>query len=272
MNNDKYINFNLLKCLHLLEIPIVDFENYSIEDLKRKYRYLARKYHPDLQEGNIYSIKMSEINNAMDTIKKMIANGEIKLKETGSIKDDYSKEDKKNNIIVLYYRLDKLVSLVNSLKNIGLGVNQKDILIKAFEILEEVLEKLKIISKTKSIYDYGIALNYVELIELFYQKTLNINFENAFDFHHSNYIKESNEQTEILKDKLCLVHKQLLYNEVKRALRCFNENKKLHEEIINNIELIDREIINIKWYLCLNNFDFETFDKRVKQLIKKYER
>ena len=37
----------LEQILNELEIPIDLFKNYDMEIIKKKYRYLIRKYHPD---------------------------------------------------------------------------------------------------------------------------------------------------------------------------------------------------------------------------------
>ena len=71
-----------------------------------------------------------------------------------------------------------------------------------------------------------------------------------------------------MNGKICLVHKQLLCNEVKKIVKSFNEFDMYDENVIQNMEEIDREIINLKWYLHLSNFEFNVFDERVRNLIK----
>ncbi|ARU91187.1 hypothetical protein SCLARK_00475 [Spiroplasma clarkii] len=44
-------------------------KNASTEEVKRKYRELAKKYHPDKNQGNIEAqAEMTKINNAYETI------------------------------------------------------------------------------------------------------------------------------------------------------------------------------------------------------------
>lgn len=259
--------------LETLEISIDEFENYSYDDLKRHYHSLVKKYHPDIHVGNYFARKMADINNAMNTINKMMKNGSIILKKSSDLNKNYQKDEENStikeneNFIDLFNRLDKLSSNIIAKKNMLVDKNQIAIINKSLVYYKEILDKIKIICDANTIYDYGIILNYVELFEYFYSNTLHINSGYTFDYNHSNHIKNGNDKIEILKDKLCLIHKQLLLNEVKIAIRCFNEYKMCDKDIIKTIDDIDKEIINLKWYMCLNIFDFNIFEIRVKKIV-----
>ena len=265
------VDLILSQCLETLEIYPTTFKNYSEEDLKTQYRYLVKKYHPDkIGTTNSY-VKMAKINDARDTLYELIRNGYIKLKSntnSESKKENVSKPD--NGFRELYNRLEKLNRKININKKTIFDNNQIMIIDKSIEVYNEMLEKIKILIDSTSIYDYGIILNYVELFEYFYSKTLRISVDNEFDFNHSNHKKESNDKIEVLKDKISLVHKQLLYKEINKIIKDYFEGKSIDEDAFERIEKIDIEIINIKWYMKLSNFDFNTFDERVKSLIKKF--
>ena len=72
-------------------------QNASDEEVKKAYRELARKYHPDNYQNNpladLAEEKMKEINEAYDTITKQRANGggyQSSSGYTGSYQQSYS--------------------------------------------------------------------------------------------------------------------------------------------------------------------------------------
>ena len=57
----------LYKALQILDLPPF----VTKDEIKQRYRYLARKYHPDI---NIDSEKMQEINRAYELLMEYIEN------------------------------------------------------------------------------------------------------------------------------------------------------------------------------------------------------
>ena len=266
----------IMQYLDDLEITIEEFENFTEYDLKNHYLNLVRRYHPDWHSDNDYYLeKMKKTNNAMDNIKKLIKNGVIILKEKETDNKDYessNKTDYKNiNVRKIYNLLDNLYKKVNSSKKRITNTKQILIINYALELHEEILERINIVySNNNSIYDYGIILNYAELFEYFYSNIgIVVDRDNTFDFKKSNHVKKPNDKYDNLNDKICLVHKQLLFNELKKIIKNYNGIEMYNEKVFQNIEEIDREIINLKWYLKLSTFEFNTFDERVKNLIKR---
>jgi len=65
---DKHLETNILqKALNTLELPPF----ITKEDIKRQYKYLAKKYHPDIYKD---SSKMAEINEAYSLLMEYIDN------------------------------------------------------------------------------------------------------------------------------------------------------------------------------------------------------
>ena len=252
------------RCLDVLEISFEEFKNYTEDDLKRQWRKLAAKYHPDSHNSFSSLEKAQEVNEAKQTLDKLIKLRIITLKNTNS------KNNNQNcSFTQLYQKLNILYQKVMVEKKNILDLNNFNTVSDALELTKEILNRIENSNNNNtSIYDYGILLNYIELFDFFYYNTLHISngFAN-FNFNHSNHVKNNN-SFDNLHRKISLVHKQLLYNEVKKILRSFDKLEIYDKEVVLNMKIIDNEIINLKWYLHLSTFNYELFDKRVKKLIE----
>lgn len=84
-------------------------ENSSIDDIKRAYRELAKKYHPDQYENNplreLAETKMREINEAYDYLVKSHNNG--RNNNNYSSNNSYSNDNNySDNMAYQYIRMD----------------------------------------------------------------------------------------------------------------------------------------------------------------------
>jgi len=62
------------EALNVLELPVL----ISLEDLKKQYKYLARKNHPDITKN---TEKMVKINEAYEIIKSYMTNFKFSFDE-----------------------------------------------------------------------------------------------------------------------------------------------------------------------------------------------
>ena len=284
---NSYYQTRLNNALNVLEISMNEFSHCSLEDIKKQHHRLTKKYHPDTAHNSydreVNSKKMAYINAAMDDIETMFRDGIIKLNQTSTSnnmntsKNNNSKTVSASSLFQgLINRLDKLTRLVNVNKNSISDYKIKRIIDKSLDYLEDIQEKIKICKENSGIYDYGILLNYVELIDYYYTKTLEIDTGYVIDYNKNNYKKIVGETETSRKSRLCLLHKQLLFNKVNRLIQLFNNCKEYRlsydtyqvesSNVIEEMSQIDMEVINIRWYMKLAKLDTGVLDERIKRL------
>ena len=260
---------DLKSILNDLEIPINSFENYDMDLIKKNYRYLIKKYHPDNASNDIekeYNTrKMSIINKAMDRLKLLIENEEIIIKQKSEVKQNY-------DVFELINKLNKLKVLVKSKQKSITNLNLIKSINESLEYLEEVKEIISIYIERSEKYDYWNFINYVDILYCYYSETLNINYNYElnikYKFNNNHLIEE--------KQNISLLHRKLLYIKIKELIILFKElenNKidyknymKKYNDICNFIEEIDNKIFNIKWYIELDNIDKNKLKERINKL------
>ena len=259
----------LKQILNELEIPINSFKKYDMDTIKKHYRYLIRKYHPDNcsdEEKKYNTYKMSSINKAMDSLKELIDNKEIIIKEKSEIKKDFSVielMDKLNKLKLLVKNKQKQINNINKIKSINDSLNY----------LQEIKERISIYIERGETYDYWDFINYIDLLYYYYEETINIDIEYKFN---SNIEYKFNDYLKNEKETLCSLHRKMLYVKINELVKLFKElgqidnnyNKydKNCNEIIEYIEKSDEEIQNIKWYLELNNIDKNKLKGRISKI------
>ena len=92
--------------------------NASDEEIKRAYRELARKYHPDNYQNNpladLAEEKMKEINEAYDAITKMRSDGAAGAYQTqGSYQGGYQQQSASYSGGSVYARVRQAINLGN---------------------------------------------------------------------------------------------------------------------------------------------------------------
>jgi len=64
---------NLIKSIKILELTQYELDDLTLDDLKKKFRELAKKYHPDKNKNDPDAEKrFKEINEAYDVVKKYL--------------------------------------------------------------------------------------------------------------------------------------------------------------------------------------------------------
>ena len=261
---------DLKQILIELEIPINSFEKYDMDAIKKRYRYLIKKYHPDNcsdEERNYNTNKMASINKAMDSLKELIEKNIVIIKEKSEIKNDFSVielMEKLNKLKLLIKNKQREISYLNIIKSID----------KSLEYLEEINERINIYIGRGETYDYWDFINYIDLLYCYYKETINIDFEDKFEqnikykFNNNHLIEE--------KENISSLHRKLLYVKIKELISLFKKlkNNKVdykkyiekYNEIIDFMEEIDSKIHDIKWCIELGNINRNKLKERINKL------
>lgn len=257
--------------LETLEMPLINFKDITMEDIKRQYRNLAKKYHPDMHSIYSDSEQMKQVNEAYETIVKLVNKGIIKLKEKSinNYKEE-KKEVKYSNVMQdLFNRLDKLPRIINNKKKDLLNTKAREVIDSSLEIINNLKE---IINQENNIYSNILLENLVDLLEYYYSKVLNMN---NYDI---NLDIDYNENTIFLYEKRMLYnnHKRLIFEEVKNLIDIFSKlhnyqinydiYRRRENEIMKKIYKINEDALNIDIYMRVTNADKEKVNKRIKEL------
>jgi molecular chaperone DnaJ len=103
--------------------------NASDEEVKRAYRELARKYHPDNYQNNpladLAEEKMKEVNEAYDEITKMRSSGGASSSSAGGYQRQYTQRQGGNEV---YARVRNAINMgnLNEAEQLLRGVSNRD--------------------------------------------------------------------------------------------------------------------------------------------------
>lgn len=235
------MNFN--KALSILGLT----SNYTEEELKKNYRQLVSKYHPDLYQNKSKKEiekaeeKTKELNTAYEYLKKCLND-----RKTSSNSNEYSTRSAFNKIVNDYR--DRLKKELERIKNEIYQINDTN-----EPLLKEVKEKILLIIKNNNL-DNGYTIN--ELNQIY--KTTKENINKELKKYAENYCKKYN----------------LNYNE---SFPKFDTLKTLHKFLVQHkkitalLNLINKEYIKYEYY---SGYDilFEELFKVKSKVYFKYAR
>ena len=274
--------FDLHDILKILELPYINipygvYIKCDLETIKKNYRSLIKKYHPDNSTNDddkkYYEEKMTEINVSMEKLLRMIENHEVSIMKSNNVSNKDIKTNKKEenfDVVHLVNKFDNLKKSVNSKKTEFSSVQIIKVIDLSLNYLDNIRNLVLIYIERGEIYDYWDYINYIDLFNYYFNKTLNINcnnFNKKLDYNFKNDILLDE------KKKLSSLHRILLFNKVNELIDLFKKIKnisfdeylKKYDLITDSIESIDSDIHNIKWFIELN-INKEEVKKRIKKL------
>jgi len=237
------MNMNKSQARTILNLPI----NFTKEELKKAYRCMSKKYHPDLNPGKNTEEKMKEINYAFETLKEHIENIDKKPKSFNDIKND---------------KLTELEEYIKGLRNFKVNDYNRSIIelyAKArskenqiyIEYIEEVrnsvnLSELESVEKT---YEYNIKC----LIDSFVERLFSCwEIDLSLLTFYRDFESELEEIKAFCKDNISVNEVFKRFNKIRTFIN--QENNNLKTEVSNKIQnQIEKIILKHKSNLYYND-------------------
>lgn len=244
--------------------------SFTLEELKRKYKELLKKYHPDNNSSKDASQKTNEVINAYNLLKKYVTYNEDNdnMKSDDNIKFEKSKDFLKEIIINKYFKEIEIEP--NQLYTYYL-YEQKKLVYDALLAISKAKsnsELLKIAEELKKNVKTNINNMIINLIKNFNIQNMDIiktikNLSNQCDNildAYCEYLKILNELNTKLDSKLDL------------KIQSF-KNLDFYDKLESKILEIKKHALNLNNIFFINQTDLlvEEFEKKVNELFKTYE-
>lgn len=221
--------------------------SFTKEDLKKAYRNMCKKYHPDVNLERNTEDKMKEINSAFDVLKKNVG---TKEKTPINFKDVKTK------------KVHELEEILKNLRNYKINYNKRNIIDlysnakrKEFHIYNEYISEIRScvnIEELKSIeklYDYSIKCLLTSFAEdLFYIWKKNLTLL-AF---YKDFANEIDGLKDSLKNNASIDEIFKCFDKIDKFVNEKN-NKLLNEASLQIQSKIEEKISKYKSHLYYNN-------------------